>query len=153
MQTITNDSSNRGCHRSPRFAWKRFLVVLISFWAACLVTTQAQAAMTVDRIVAVVNDDIIVLQELNEMLAPLQAQMRASGYLPEKQREMLYDIRKQILNQLIEQKLIEQAAAGSNLTVSEEEVDATLERVKEANKVTDEEFREALISQGMSMNR
>ena len=105
----------------------------------------------VDRIVAVVNDDIIVLQELNELLAPYEAQMEVSGYSAEKQKDMLYDVRQTLLEQLINQKLIEQVANTSQLTIEEKDIDSSIERIKEGNRFTDEDFREALESQGLTM--
>ncbi len=118
---------------------------------AILQPSWVAASKVIDRIVAVVNDDIIVLQELNELLKPYEAQMRVSGYLPENRREMVFEMRQTILNQLIDQKLIEQAAKETLLGVEEKDIDSNIERIKEANRLTDEEFREALKQQGLDM--
>jgi peptidyl-prolyl cis-trans isomerase SurA len=63
---------------------------------------------------------------------------------------MLFKVREETLNQLINEKLADQEVRRLNLSVSEAEVDQALERIKEANHYTDAEFREALGRQGMS---
>jgi peptidyl-prolyl cis-trans isomerase SurA len=132
--------------------FNRYVFVIALLWAFSICQPAVAAlSKVVDRIVAVVNDEIIVLQELNELLAPYEAQMQVSGYPAEKQRQMIFEVRQTILNQLIDQKLIEQVANTSQLTVEEKEIDSSIERIKEGNRLTDEDFREALESQGMTM--
>ncbi len=105
----------------------------------------------VDRIVAVVNDDIIVYQDLNKMLAPLYEELRRSGRPPEQIQKILYNRRQILLNNLINQKLILQEAKRFGMTVSEKDVDAAIERMKQINQLTDETLRKALAQQGMTM--
>ena len=62
----------------------------------------------VDRIVAVVNDEIITLFDLNQTLKPYEANIEALGYTPEKKRETLFKLRSDLLNKLIDQKLADQ---------------------------------------------
>ena len=49
----------------------------------------AKSAEIVDRIVAVVNDDVITLIELNSSLKPYTEKIRSLGYPPEKEQELL----------------------------------------------------------------
>ncbi len=109
------------------------------------------APEVVDRIVAVVNDDIIVLQELNELMLPFTLQMKTTGYSEEKKRSVMFELRQRLINQLVDQKLVQQAALDLGLTLTEKEIDASIERFKEANKLTDEQLREALSREGISM--
>ncbi len=108
-------------------------------------------AEIVDRIVAVVNDDIITLFELNQSLKPYAERIMQSGFSPEKEQQMLYKVREDILNQLIEQKIEAQEIKLSNITVSEKEIDNTIERIKEVNFYTDENLRAALDNEGITM--
>ncbi|MGD9213076.1 MAG: SurA N-terminal domain-containing protein, partial [Desulfobacteraceae bacterium] len=98
----------------------------------------------VDRILAVVNEDIILLSELDEIYQPLAVQIKSNGYTPEKERNQLYHIREQLINKLVEDKLTKQEVEANNLTVNGSEIDNTIERVKQANYLSDEEFRKAL---------
>lgn len=113
--------------------------------------TKAEDTEVVDRIVAIVNDDIITLSELNRSLQPYAERIRASGYSPEKERKMLFSVREDILNQLIDKKLSDQEIKRCEIVISEEEIDSTIERIKEANFYTDEDLRKALADQGLTM--
>lgn len=129
---------------------RRVLFVLL-FGLSFLLTPCLIQAEVADRIVAVVNDDIITLAELNEAMKPYEQKILASGYTPERERQMLFKVREDILNQLIEQKLTDQEIARNKLTVSENEIDQTIERIKKANSLTDEGFRAALAREGITM--
>lgn len=124
-----------------------FLSMMLTAFAAFSAPPQV-----VDRIIAVVNDEIIVYQELNEMLAPMVAELLQSGQPPEKIKEIVYERRQRLLDLLIEQKLMLQATGKYEMNVSEKEVDAAIERMKKANKLTDEALRSALAQQGVSVN-
>jgi peptidyl-prolyl cis-trans isomerase SurA len=110
-----------------------------------------QSAEVVDRIVAVVNDDIILLSELDESFKPYADRIMALGYSLDEERRTLFNIREEILNQLIDQKLTDQQIKQSNITVSEDEIDKAIERLKEANLFTDEELREMLKAEGLTI--
>lgn len=105
----------------------------------------------VDRIVAVVNEDIISLLELTSAVQPYAEKIKSLEYPPEKEREMLFKVREDMINQLIIQKLTDQESKKYNITVSEKEVDNAIERAKEINNYTDEDLRSALSQDGLSM--
>jgi peptidyl-prolyl cis-trans isomerase SurA len=56
-----------------------------------------------------------------------------------------------MLNQLINQKLTDQESKKYNIAISEKELDNAIERVKEVNKYTDEELRDILAKEDLSM--
>ncbi|UCF91985.1 MAG: SurA N-terminal domain-containing protein [Desulfobacterales bacterium] len=132
----------------------------LGLWGLCWMIFCASAigsqaddgdAIVVDRIVAVVNEDIITLFDLNQNLQPYAANIKALGYSAEQERQTLYKVRSDLLNQLIERKLAEQEIKRNKITVSEEEINKTLERIKEARHYTDEDLRAGLSQQGISM--
>ena len=135
--------------------FKRLILALsyafIFFIFVCPWTSRLESAEVVDRIVAVVNDDIITLFELNRALLPYAERIKAYGYLPEKEKEVLYKLRDNILDQLIDQKIEDQEIKRFKMSVSEEEIDQTIERIKEANFYTDEDLRTAVARDGLSM--
>jgi len=108
-------------------------------------------AEVVDRVVAVVNDDIISLVELNRLMLPYAEKLRDAGYSDEKKGEMLFKLREDILNQLIDQKLTDQQARRSNVSVSEKEIDNAIERIKQAGSYSDEQLREGLKKEGLTL--
>ncbi|MBW1697915.1 MAG: SurA N-terminal domain-containing protein [Deltaproteobacteria bacterium] len=121
------------------------LIVLFS-----MIATHSQGVEYIDRIVAVVNDDVITLSELNFVFEPYARQIKARGYSPVQERRMLYKVRENMLNELIDQKLTDQEIKKAGVKVSEAEIDNMIERIKESRFLTDEELREALKKQGMT---
>jgi peptidyl-prolyl cis-trans isomerase SurA len=112
---------------------------------------QAADAVVVDRIVAVVNDDLITLFDLNQTFRPYEENIKALGYAPERERETLFKLRTDLLNQLIERKLSDQVAKKNNIEVSEQEIDSALERIKDARALTDDDLRAGLAQQGLTL--
>ena len=111
----------------------------------------AQEPEVIDRIVAVVNSDIITLYDLNRAFKPYEENIKALRYPPEKERETLFQVRKDLLDQLIDSKLADQEIERAQITVSEGDIDSTIERLKETRSFTDEQLREGLSRQGMTM--
>lgn len=110
--------------------------------------TPAAAATVVDRIVAVVNKDIILLSELDQLAQPTFR----DGDLDSPDGRRKYDIhRRKILDQLIEKQLVADQAKEMKLSVTEEEVRRASDEVKRNNNLDDAQFLEALKSQGMTM--
>jgi peptidyl-prolyl cis-trans isomerase SurA len=134
---------------------KRFMRGLLY---VCMVTTivspgsvYAQEPEVIDRIVAVVNSDIITLYDLNRAFKPYEDNIKALQYAPEKERQTLFQVRKDLLDQLIDSKLADQEIERAQITVNESDIDRTIERIKEARSFTDEQLREGLARQGMTM--
>jgi len=111
----------------------------------------AKSAEIVDRIVAVVNDEVITLIELNNTLKPYTEKIRSLGYPSEKEQQLLFRVRKDMLDRLINQKIEDQEIERSKVEISEQEIDQTIERIKETNYLTDEQLRAALAKDGFTM--
>lgn len=115
------------------------------------VIARVESAEVVDRIVAVVNDDIITFTELNQLFKPYADQIRVRGYTPGKESKMLFKVREDILNQIIDEKLADQEIERYGIVVSKKEIDNTIEHIKKANFSSDEELKEALGKEGLSI--
>jgi peptidyl-prolyl cis-trans isomerase SurA len=131
-------------------------VVYCIIYSFCFCTfgslvAKAESVEVVDRIVAIVNDDIITLIELNRSFKPYAERIRVLGYSTDKERKMLFKVREDMLNQLIDQKIKDQEIKRFNIKISEKDVDQTIERIKEANFNTDEDLRTALAKDGLSL--
>ncbi|CAB1056136.1 hypothetical protein D1BOALGB6SA_870 [Olavius sp. associated proteobacterium Delta 1] len=111
----------------------------------------AQQPEIVDRIVAVVNSDIITLYDLNQAFKPYEANIKALQYPADKERQTLFQVRSDILSQLIDSQLADQQTKHAQITVSQKEIDTTIERLKETRSFTDEQLREGLAAQGITM--
>lgn len=111
----------------------------------------ASETEVVDRIVAVVNNDIISLVDLEQMMKPYMEKIRSSKYPPDKQSEFIAKLREDMLDQLITQKLTDQESKRANIVVSEKEVDSAVNRIKESNFYSDEELKAVLRKEGLSI--
>lgn len=90
-----------------------------------------------DRIVAVVNDDVILQSELNDAVAAVQQQYASQpGQLPP-----LDVLRKQVLDRLILMRLQVQKADDQGIHVSDADIDQAVNAVAAQNKITPEQLR------------
>lgn len=105
----------------------------------------------VDRIVAVVNDDIITHLEVQKEMVPYEEKIKAVGYDPEQEKQMLYKVRSDIVKKMVEKKIVIQESKRYNIKVSKEDIDRNIEQLKKANFWTDEEFRKMLEAEGVTV--
>ena len=138
-------------YKIRKFSPLIFWWVLTFSVAVFSIHAQAEEPIIVDRIVAVVNDEIITLYDLNETLEPYEENIQALGYSPEKLRETLFKLRTDLLNKLVDEKLTDQQIKKNNLTISTQEIDMTIERLKESRSYTDEDLRAGLAEQGLTI--
>jgi peptidyl-prolyl cis-trans isomerase SurA len=121
--------------------------VILAAWCP---TDSVFGTEVIDRIVAVVNNDVISLEDLNAQIKPYLDKIYAMGYPPDKERQMILKVREDVLNQMIDQKLTDQEIDRYKITASDKEVDNAIERIKQANSLTDETFRQALSKEGIT---
>jgi peptidyl-prolyl cis-trans isomerase SurA len=117
------------------------MVLLLSFPAFAF----AQRAVLVDRIVAVVNKEVITYSELNEAVGAAQRQLTRQG-TPAPSQAVL---ERQILERLILDKAQLQMARDIGLRVDELQLDRAVQRVAERNNMTLADFRRALERDGV----
>ncbi|MCG8530328.1 MAG: hypothetical protein MI749_06655, partial [Desulfovibrionales bacterium] len=80
---------------------KRFaLLVSAFFWL-----TSSVNAQVIDRIVAIVNNDIITLSELNKLTDPYKRKIEASDQTESQKAELFKNVQKDALERLIDQAL------------------------------------------------
>lgn len=126
---------------------QRVFIVLASVVLG-MVTVHAEV---VDRVVAVVNGDCIALSELNERIQPYLQKLRTANYPPEAERQMLFKLRIDVLNSMIDEKLTSQEAEKLAVRVSDSEIDAQIERIKSQHFLTDEDLRKSLAGEGITL--
>jgi peptidyl-prolyl cis-trans isomerase SurA len=109
-------------------------------------------ARTVDRILAQVNDDIITMSDLNEEMAQYRKEL-ASKYSGDELEQAIQKTEKEVLDGLIQQKLLYQKAMelGFNADI-EPQVSAALQRIiKEYDLKDTEGLEKALEQQGQTV--
>jgi len=117
-----------------------FLFVLFIPFAAA-----AQGVVPVDRIVAVVNKEVITATELSEAVAAAQRQLRRQKTpLPEQSL-----LERQMLERLIIDKAQLQLARDKGIRVDELQLDRAVQRVAQSNNLSLADFRSALERDGV----
>jgi peptidyl-prolyl cis-trans isomerase SurA len=103
------------------------------------------APAEIDRIVAVVNDDVITLLEWRARVAQAEYQLRQQGIqLPPPQV-----FERQILERMVVDKVQLQFARETSLRVEDAQLERALGRIAENNKMNPAEFRAALEREGV----
>jgi len=102
----------------------------------------------VDRVVAVVNQEIITLSEVEKWSQPLQNEIQTEDRL--ERRERVQEVFRKVLERLIEERLIDQEARKSGLKVSSKEVEEAVEEIRRRNAVNQEQFERLLASEGLT---
>jgi len=121
-------------------------ILLIAFF---LLAPGIGAAQLVDRVVAVVNDDIITLSELEENGAEYLEMVREKA--PKESRDQaLMTARENILDKLIDQHLISQKAAEARITLSDNEFEMGYKKNFQGMNLSREQFIEKLKESGMT---
>lgn len=114
-----------------------------------LVSPFSLRAEVIDRVIAVVNGKPVTLSEFNEREAPLSRQISES-YSGADREKRLSDLKKKVIDSLIEDLLLEQEAERSGMKVSERDIDDAIDDVKKQNSLNDETLRAALKREGLT---
>jgi peptidyl-prolyl cis-trans isomerase SurA len=103
----------------------------------------------VDRIVAIVNDEVITAFELQQRQDQVLGNLRRQGTpLPE-----IAQLRRQVLERLINDTVQAQIAKQTGLRVDDSQLDQALQRIARENNMSLEAFRAAIEKEGMSFAR
>jgi len=109
-------------------------------------TTWPEGVTELDRIVAFVGDEIVTLHELDLAVG-------ANRVLGAPMDEDTIELRKKALDALIDEKLILAEAKSLDLEVSDEEVNAHLNKTKRQNGWSDAQLAENVARLGMSLEQ
>ncbi len=101
-----------------------------------------------DRTVATVNDQAIMLSEYEKNAAPILEQFKKSAPPAEQTPERIADIKKRVLDQMIDDRLLVQEAKKKTIRVSQLEVDDGVKKVR-SRFGTEEEFNKEMEKEGM----
>jgi peptidyl-prolyl cis-trans isomerase SurA len=105
--------------------------------------------LLIDRIVAVVNKDVITQRDLNERLAVVTSQLRRQN-TPLPPLEVL---ERQVLERMIIDRIQVQFAQETGVRIEDAQVDRTVAMIAEQNKLTPAEFRRALEREGIPFDK
>ena len=123
--------------------WQKVLFLL---GIGLFMFSTAGRAEVVERILAVVNDEVITKSEVDQMAKAMQGQPGVK--LPSNPK----DLQKELLEALIMQKLAKAEAKRRGITVSDKEVDQAFAEFKKRNNIdSDDVLAKALAKEGMTI--
>ncbi|MBI4550526.1 MAG: peptidylprolyl isomerase [Candidatus Omnitrophica bacterium] len=124
---------------------------LISACLAGMPGTRPLRAEMLDKVAAIVNDEVITQSELDQLLLTVYQQYRQAFAGEELVRKM-NEARMTLLQQMIEDKLVYQESQRLKVTVSEEEIKERLEEFK-GRFPNEDEFEKILARQGLTLTK
>lgn len=107
-------------------------------------------ARVVEKIAAVVGSSVILASEVEERAAPLMADVARIAE-PGKRSARAAALRREVLDRLVDDELITQQASELRLTITPEQIDASIAEIKRQNNIGDAQLADALRAQGMTM--
>jgi peptidyl-prolyl cis-trans isomerase SurA len=110
------------------------------------------SAEVIDRIVAIVNSDIVTMVQLNKEATPYLKNIESAGYSVEKKKAAIQQLKKQLLDALIDRSLTQQEAKRYQITVSESEIDNAVENVKRSKSLSQEDLEKAMAREGIAFD-
>lgn len=120
--------------------------------SAIIAVTVAPAAscLIIDRIVAVVNDEVITQREVAHLLVPIYEEYKRE-YTGERLEGKVAEAENMVIDQLIDDKLILSEAKRQGVEAKDKEIALKLQTIKDKFE-TEERFREALAQENISLS-
>ena len=119
-------------------------VLLVCFGLTAVNSTVA--ARELDRVYAIVNDDVITKTEYDQERLSTELEIKARGRaLPEESV-----LQRQILDRMINDRLQLQIAERAGIQVSQAQVDSTVQGIAQRNNISLEQLQQALTNDGVN---
>ncbi|MFT5692640.1 MAG: peptidyl-prolyl cis-trans isomerase SurA [Oceanicoccus sp.] len=141
-----NSSNKTSLKGTPSFK-------IVGRWLAVILTVLfihspavSAAEGSLEKIIAIVDDDVLLASELNERVQQILNKIKQSG----QQDPPMDQIQKDILDQLILENIQMQLARRAGLRISDAQLTASVERIARQNNMTLDQFTQALKNEGQS---
>lgn len=138
---------DRPCHcslLSRRSFRTATAIAALVCWAA------SSNATIIERIVAVVGEQAILLSELRERARPFLLRMEQQPTDDAQRAAATSELYRRLVQRLVEEQLEQKAANRSNITVTPREIDDALTRIAQQNGVTVQRIMDEALSSGLS---
>lgn len=122
----------------------KFIQKFVCTTALCCLGLSAMAAGNLNRIVAVVNDNVITSEELNEQVRAQQAELKQRQL----QEPAMNVLQQHVLKRMVDVEVQLQLAKVNGIEVDNEEVEQAIKRIAEANKVSVTEMKQRIEAMG-----
>lgn len=112
---------------------------------------RAERVRVVDRVIAVIEEGIILRSDLDGRIAPLLEQLKQ---IPDAtmRKQKLAELQRQALDHMIGEKLIAHEARKLKIEITDKEIERAVADVMQRNNLTREQLEEALRREGKSLD-
>ncbi|MFZ5529476.1 MAG: peptidylprolyl isomerase [Pseudomonadota bacterium] len=125
--------------------YRRLCCAMLMAVLSLPIAAQAAEITLLDRIIAVVNDDVITRHDFDERLKLVQRQLNSQG-IPLPAREVL---EKQLLERMIVDRVQLQYARETGMRVDDAQLEKALARIAQDSNMSLQQFRDALAEEGV----
>ncbi len=123
-----------------------FSCVFVLFSSTCHVSAEIT-----NRLVAFINNDVITLYELEKKIGEMTG--KRSNDIKAQDEQQYIEIRQEILEELINEKITQAKIQELGLKITEGEIDSVIEDIKTENRFTQEELIDQLKTEGITYER
>ncbi len=130
---------------SFRAVFRAAPAILTALLISVLIPAVSRAEV-IDRIVAIINDSVITLSELNAATALTLEKVGGD----KQDGKIIFEMKNKILENLIEQKIVKQASDRAGIDISEREIDNAVDDIKKENNLSQEALMLSLAQSGLT---
>ena len=102
-----------------------------------------------ERIVALVNNEVITLSELEETVKPLYDQVRQTS-TPAEREERLKKVREEVLDHLVDSRLLDQEIKKRKIEIPDRDVDGAIKEVLKSTNLSENDLKKVIAREGMT---
>ena len=126
------------------------LMTALSLCAGIFLSSTAQAAVEpLDRVAAIVDNDVVMASQVEERMATVRQQFAQNNTPAPTESEL----RSQVLDRLILESIQLQMGERAGISIDDASLDQAVQQIAARNGVTLEQFREALTRDGINFNQ
>jgi peptidyl-prolyl cis-trans isomerase SurA len=126
------------------------IIVLVAIAAAPAPAPAQGGWTTVDKVIAVVNQDVVLQSDLDRRLASFKASLDEIKDPGERAKKRI-ELSKQLVQALVNERLLAQEAMRMGLAATDQEVERAISEIKAQNKLDDAGLARELKKQGLTM--
>lgn len=122
--------------------------VLIAFLLSAVPISAIAQVGVLDRVVAIVDEDVVLESEVRQRLAGIYTQIQKSGTQPPPEDILT----QQVLERLISERLQINMGYSAGIRISDEELNDAMSRIAASNQLTMEQYVEQIHSSGQTLS-
>jgi len=128
----------------------KFIPAIFSLCAALLLSTTAQAdVVPLDRVAAIVDNDVVMVSQVNERMQAVRQQLSQNGTeLPPEDQ-----LQSQVVDRLVLESIQLQMGERAGIRIDDAALNQAMQQIAARNNVTLDQFRAALERDGISYNQ